>query len=168
MVSSRSCHYDRAVSAADRLRAIATGPGALWRLVVFFCVGVTLVAAAIRYPQAFMDAERIARDNAALDHFDRQIGGGNSVYPDQRLLVEADARIPNDADFDVEVGGRREGWTDLTVPYAETYARYLLLPRRPSDGAAWILCLGCDRAQLAGADAVWENEEGDALLRREP
>ena len=151
---------------ADRIKAIVTGPGALGRLVVCFCVGVALLALAVRYPQAFGDARGTTRANAALDYLDREIGAGNSIFPDQRLLVAADGWIPQGAAFDVEVGEHREGWTDLTAPYAETFARYYLLPRRPSDGAEWILCVGCDRGALGGANAVWENEDGDAILRR--
>ena len=48
----------------------------------------------VRYPQWFADANRTARANASLDLVDRAIGGGNSVVPDQGLLLEARGRIP--------------------------------------------------------------------------
>ena len=53
------------------------------RLVVVFCVAVTLVALVVRYPDAFRDANDTARENAALDLVDRDVGAGNSVFPDQ-------------------------------------------------------------------------------------
>ena len=40
---------------------------------MIFCVAVTLGAVAIRLPQAFLEANRTARDNAALDWVDRVI-----------------------------------------------------------------------------------------------
>ena len=64
------------------------------RLVVVFCVAVSLVALAVRYPDAFHDANDTARANAALDLVDRDVGAGNSVFPDQGLLVEARGLIP--------------------------------------------------------------------------
>ena len=69
------------------------------RLVVLFCAAVLLVALAVRYPDAFHDANETARANAALDQVDRAVGAGNSVFPDQALLVEARGLIPPDESF---------------------------------------------------------------------
>jgi hypothetical protein len=142
------------------------GPGGTGRLVVVFCVGVTLVALAWRYPQAFADANDTARANASLDFLDREVGGGNSVVPDQRFLIEAQGRIPEDGSFVVAVGEQQPGWTDLTAGFTETFAKYFLLPRRTSPDAPWILCLACDRAAFPGAEEVWSGEDGLAILRR--
>ncbi len=122
---------------------------------------------AVRFPQAFRDANETARANASLDLVDRELGGGNSVFPDQDLMIEARGRIPVDGAFRVAVGERQSGWSDLTAPFAETYARYYLLPRRADPDGSWILCLACDRAEFPAADAVWEGESGLSLLRAE-
>jgi hypothetical protein len=136
------------------------------RLVVAFCVGVILVALCVRYPDAFRDANRSARANAALDLVDREVGAGNSVFPDQRLLVEARGLIPPEEKFTVAAGDPRPGWTALTAGSAEPFLRYFLLPRRLDANARWIICVGCDRGAYEGTDTVWEGDEGLAILRR--
>jgi len=140
---------------ADRVRLVVM---AVWLVVA---LGVVVV----RFPDAFGDANRTARANAALDHLDREIGAGNSVVPDQSLLVEARGRIPPHGTFRVAVGERQDGWTDLTAPFAETYATYFLLPRRTEPDALWILCFACDRAEFPAASVVWEGDDGLSLLR---
>jgi hypothetical protein len=128
---------------------------------------VTLVALAWLYPQAFADANRQARANAALDYVDRELGGGNSVLPDQAIAIEARGRIPADDTFTVSVGEPQEGWSELATQDAiDTYMRYFLLPRRPSGSAPWILCFACDRAAHTDTEVEWEDEEGLAILRR--
>ena len=130
-------------------------------------MAVLLVALAVRYPDAFRDANEIARANASLDQVDRAVGAGNSVFPDQALLVEARGLIPSDEDFAVAVGPPRTDWTELTATGAELFLRSFLLPRRPDPDARWIVCVGCDRNDYPGADAVWEGEDGLSVLRRE-
>lgn len=138
------------------------------RLVVAFCIAVTLVALLVRYPDAFHDANETARANAALDLVDRELGAGNSVFPDQRVLVEARGLIPPGESFAVSVGPPRPGWTELTATSGELFLRYFLLPRRLDSAAEWIVCLACERSAYPGADAVWEGEDGLSILRREP
>ena len=137
-------------------------------MVVLFCVGVMLVALVWLYPQAFADANREARANAALDQVDRELGGGNSVLPSQAIAVEARGRIPEDETFTVAVGEPRASWSELAIPDTlENYMRYFLLPRRSFADAPWILCFACDRNAFPGATPVWEDaEEGLAILRR--
>ena len=72
---------------------------------------------AVRYPDAFRDANATARANASLDVVDRELGGGNSVLPDQGLMLEARGHIPVDGRFRVAVGERRPEWSDLTAPF---------------------------------------------------
>jgi len=103
-----------------------------------------------------------------VDLLDRKVGGGNSVIPDQDVLFEALGRIPADETFAVAVGEPQQGWTDLTATYAETFLRYFLLPRRVDPEARWIICFACDRQAIPGARAVWEGEDGIAILRRQP
>ena len=138
------------------------------RLAAIGCwLALALGIIVLRYPEAFHDANETARANAALDLVDRELGGGNSVLPDQAMILEARGRIPPDDGFQVAMGEPQPGWTDLTATFAETYARYFLLPRRAEPDGDWILCFACDRARFPAADAVWEGEEGLALLRAE-
>ena len=37
---------------------------------------------------------------------------------------------------------------------------------RTMRAARWIICVGCDRSAYAGVDAVWEGDDGFAILRR--
>jgi len=138
------------------------------RLVVAFCLAVTLVALAVRYPDAFRDAGDTARANARLDFVDRDVGAGNSVFGDQSLLVAARGLIPSGESFAVASGDPQPGWTALTALSAEPFLRSYLLPRRLDSNARWIVCLACDRNAYPGADAVWEGDDGLSILRREP
>jgi hypothetical protein len=134
--------------------------------VVGFCLTITVVALAVRYPDAFHDANQTARTNAALDLVDRDLGAGNSVFPDQSLLVEARGLIPPHESFAVAAGDPRPGWTELTAGSSEPFLRYFLLPRRLDPDARWIVCVGCDRSAYSGADSVWEGADGLSILRR--
>jgi hypothetical protein len=135
--------------------------------VVVFCAAVTVGALVVLWPEAFADANRAARANATLDYVDRQVGGGNSVLPDQAAVIEAQGRIPTEETFLVAVGGPQEGWSELSTPDAiATFMRSVLLPRRESADAPWILCFACDRGAYPGAEPVWEDEEGLSILRR--
>ena len=137
------------------------------RLVVVFCIAVCVVALVVRYLDVFRDANDTARKNAALDLVDRAVGAGNSVFPDQRLLVEARGLIPPGESFAVAVGDPQPGWTELTAGSAELFLRSYLLPRRLDPNGPWIVCLACDRDAYPGADAVWEGDNGLSILRRE-
>jgi hypothetical protein len=136
------------------------------RVVVAYWLLVVLVALVVRYPEAFRQANQSARANAALDLLDREAGGGNSVIPDQRLLFEARGLIPEDGTFAIALGEPQEGWTDLTAPFAETYLRYFLLPRRVASDSPWVLCFACDRSSYPGATFVWEGDDGLSILNR--
>lgn len=133
---------------------------------VAYWLVVVLVAVVVRYPETFRQANLSARENAALDQLDREVGGGNSVIPDQRLLFEARGWIPEDGTFAVAMGAPRQSWSDLTVPFAETYLRYFLLPRRSAPDAPWILCFACDRSGFPGATVAWAGQDGLSILRR--
>lgn len=152
----------------EALVRLLGAPGALGRLVVLFCVAVMLVALAWLYPHEFADANSTARANARLDYLDREIGGGNSVIPDQAIAIEARGHIPERDTFTVAVGEPREGWSELAIPDTlDTYMRYFLLPRRTNADAPWIVCFACDRSAFPDAKPVWEDEEhGLAILRR--
>ena len=142
-------------------------PDGIRRLIVIFCAVVTVAAVVVRLPDAIGDANRSARANASLDWIDRQLGGGNSVLPDQGVAIEARGRIPENETFDVDVGEGPEGWTELATPDAlETYMRYFLLPRRPGDDAPWVICFACDQSAHPGTKVVWQDDESISILRR--
>jgi len=164
----RAARYPRLIDEA--LERFFDAPGALGRIVVLFCVAVMVVAVVWLYPKAFAQANRTARANVQLDNVDRQLGGGNSVLPDQAIAIEARGRIPTHGTFAVAVGPRQPEWSVLADPGSlENYMRYFLLPRRINPSAPWILCFACDRSAFPGAQPVWEDSaEGLAILRRPP
>jgi len=137
------------------------------RLVVVFCVGVTVIALVVRYSDAFRDAQDTAKANAALDMVDRAVGAGSSVFPDQGVLVEAGGLIPPGGTFTVAVGEPQPGWTPLTAGSAELFLRSYLLPRRLDPNAEWIVCLACDPNAFPEANAIWEGDDGISILHRE-
>ena len=134
---------------------------------VVFCVAVTVGAVVVLWPEAFADVNQSAGANAALDYVDRQMGGGNSVLPDPAIVIEAQGRIHADETFLVAVGDPKENWSELSTADAiASFMRYVLLPRRESGDAPWILCFACDRGAYPGAHPVWVDEEGLSILRR--
>jgi hypothetical protein len=134
--------------------------------VIGYWLAVVVIALAFLYPDSLREANESARRNASLDLIDRQVGGGNSVIPDQGLLVEARGRIPVDETFTIALGEPQDGWTDLTAPFAESFARHFLLPRRVAPDAPWILCFACDPGAFPGAETVWVGDDGLSILRR--
>ena len=136
------------------------------RLVVVFCVAVTLVALAWLYPQAFADANRQARANAALDYVDRELGGGNSVLPDQSIAIEARGRIPRTTGSRSPSESRRRAGANS--PRRTRSTRTCSTFSFPAAGATapWVLCFACDRTRLRGCRGRWEDEGGLAILRR--
>lgn len=127
-----------------------------------------VAALAWLYPREFADANRTARANASLDYLDRELGGGNSVLPDQAIALEARGRIPAAGTFAVAVGAHQKSWSVLADPPSlENYMRFFLLPRRTAADAPWILCFACDRSAFADAEVVWQDApNGIAILRR--
>lgn len=106
----------------------------------------------------------IADTNGSANYDDREFAGGNSLVVDKRALYEARALIPPDGSYRLVPGPRVEGATDLTEPYIDQYARYFLMPRRPDPGAEWIICYGCDPAELERPTAVvWDNGAGISI-----
>ena len=82
------------------------------RLAAIGCwLALALGIVVLRYPEAFHDANETARANAALDLVDRELGGGNSVLPDQAMILEARGRIPPDDGFQVAMGEPQPGWS---------------------------------------------------------
>ena len=105
-----------------------------------------------------------ASRNASLSFADRQVAGGNSIIPDQQAAYQARLLIPRDSSYRVVVGSGLKEKTDLTERFALPWLTYFLLPRRPSDSATWVICMGCDTSTLGGGFAVrWQDEEGISI-----
>jgi hypothetical protein len=135
------------------------------RIGVVFCTLVVLGAAVIRYPAAIGEANDTVAHNAALDYADREIAGGNGVVADQTAMYEARSLIPPGGTYRVVTGIKQPTFSDLTLPYIDSYATYFLLPRRPSRGAPWVLCYGCDAARYPGGKVVWKDDEGISIIK---
>ena len=133
---------------------------------VVACVCTAVVFSFVYLVRAVDRLGEAADANAAANYDDREFAGGNSLVVDKRALYQARALIPEDGLYRVVAGPRVEGATELTEPYIDQYARYFLMPRRPSAEAEWILCYGCDPAALdRPAEVVWENGGGISILR---
>jgi hypothetical protein len=101
-----------------------------------------------------------------VNYDDREFGGGNSLVVDKRALYEARALIPPEGRYRVVPGPNVDGATELTEPYIDQFARSFLMPRRPSPDAEWILCYGCDPAQLeVPTEVVWDGGGGISIHR---
>ncbi|MDQ3671152.1 MAG: hypothetical protein M3364_01760 [Actinomycetota bacterium] len=136
-------------------------PRGIARLGVVLCTAAALVTGLVYFVKAVDRLGDTARTNAAQNFDDREFAGGNAVVVGNRALYEARALIPEDGTYRVVSGPGVEGATELTAPFIDHYARYFLMPRRPSADARWIICYGCDRAELGeGFEVLLEDEAG--------
>ncbi|MFL6029297.1 MAG: hypothetical protein ACJ74D_04625 [Gaiellaceae bacterium] len=122
-----------------------------------------LVVGAFYYARALRDLDGRADANSGLSFSDRLIAGGNSVIVDQEAATEARALIPLSASFRVVVGPRLRNATPLTSEHVESWFRYFLLPRRPARDARWIICYGCNTAELPRYSVRWRDDEGISI-----
>jgi hypothetical protein len=163
---------------ANRLSAATAGawlgrvdPRADWplgvvRLGVALCVGVALALGVVYFVHALDRLGDDAGANAAANFDDREFGGGNSLAVDKNALYEARALIRPEETYHVVAGPAVEGANELTEQHIGEYVRYFLMPRRPSPDARWILCYGCDLAQLGSElDVLWRNDAGISLVK---
>jgi hypothetical protein len=133
---------------------------------VVACVGIAVVLGLVYFVRAIDRLDETADANASANYDDREFAGGNSLVVDKRALYQARSLIPEDGTFRVVPGPGVNGATELTEPYIDQFARYFLMPRRPSPDAEWILCYGCDTAALEQpADVVWDNGAGISILK---
>ncbi len=136
-------------------------PHGIARLGVVLCTVVALGFGLVYFVKAVDRLGDTARTNAAQNYDDREFAGGNAVVVGNRALYEARALIPEDETYRVIPGSGVDGATELTAPFIDHYARYFLMPRRPSPEARWIICYGCDRSELGdGFDVLLEDEAG--------
>jgi hypothetical protein len=121
---------------------------------------------AFYFVKALSDFDNAATKNSTLSFDDRELAGGNSILVDQAVAYEARALIAPTATYRVRVGPNLRHATPLTETYVESWLRYFLMPRRPSFGARWIVCYGCDRTELgASYDVRWQDSNGISIGR---
>jgi hypothetical protein len=133
---------------------------------VVFLVALAAVVAVVRIPSVVTDLEEDAANNSALSYSDREIAGGNGVVVDQAAVYAARALIPEDEMYHVAVAPDYPHGTEVTVPAVESYYQYFLMPRRPADGASWIVCYGCDVAEVEpGAEVVWSGPSDISIVK---
>jgi hypothetical protein len=133
---------------------------------VVACVFVATGLGVVYLVHAVDELGEQASANAAANYDDREFGGGNSIVVDKRPLYEVRALVPRDGSYRIVPGPNVDGATELTETYIDQFARSFLMPRRPSPGAEWILCYGCDRAQLeVPAEVVWDGGGGILILK---
>lgn len=136
-------------------------PHGIARLGVVLCTAVALATGLVYFAKAVDTLGDTARTNAAQNFDDREFAGGNALVVANRPLYEARALIPENETYRVVTGPGVEGATELTASFIDHYARYFLMPRRPSPGALWIICYGCDLAGLGdGFEVLLEDEAG--------
>ena len=136
-------------------------PRGIARLGVVLCTAIALGVGLVYFVKAVDRLWDTARTNAAQNFDDREFAGGNAVVVANRPLYEARALIPEDETYRVIAGPGVDGATELTAPFIDQYARYFLMPRRPSPDARWIICYGCDRSELGdGFEVFLEDETG--------
>lgn len=137
----------------------------LSRTGVAACVAAAIAFGLFYFVRTVHRLGQDAETHAAENFDDREFAGGNSLVGDKRALYEARALIPEDGSYRLVPGPRVEGATDLTEQYIDQYARYFLMPRRPDPNAEWIICYGCDLAELERpATVVWDGGGGISIL----
>ena len=141
-------------------------PHGIARLGVVLCTATALVVGVVYFVKAVDRLGDTARTNAAQNFDDREFAGGNAVVVVNRPLYEARALIGEDETYRVVTGPDVAGATELTASFIEHYARYFLMPRRPSPDARWIICYGCDRSKLGGDFEVLLDDDAGIVVGR--
>jgi hypothetical protein len=144
---------------------VAWPQGAIRSGVVFLVV-VATIAVVVRLPTVVRQLEEDATRNSELSFSDREIAGGNGVVVDQAAVYAARALIPEDERYHVAVAPDYRHGTEVTVPAVESYYQYFLMPRRPADGASWVVCYGCDVTEVEPrAEVVWRGGNDISIVR---
>jgi hypothetical protein len=127
---------------------------------------VCAAVAAVYLVKGLARTDHTADQNSALSYADREIAGGNSILIDQEAAYEARALIPANQTYHVRVGPGLRNATSLTSTYVESWFTYFLMPRRPAGDARWIICYGCDHAELGPTfDERWHDDNGISIGR---
>lgn len=158
--------HDRRALVRGDFSSFLDWPHGIARLGVVLCTVVALGVGLVYFVKAVDRLGDTARTNADQNYDDREFAGGNAVVVGNRPLYEARALIPENETYRVLTGPGVDGATELTAPFIDQYARYFLMPRRPSPEARWIICYGCDRSELGdGFDVLLEDEAGILIGR---
>ena len=142
-------------------------PRGIARFGVLLCVVVALSFGTVYFVRAVDRLGDQARANAALNYDDREFAGGNAVVVVNSPLYEAQGLIPEDETYRVVTGPNVAGATELTEDFIDQFARYYLMPRRPSSDARWIICYGCDpEVDLGNSfEVLWQSGVGISVGR---
>jgi hypothetical protein len=125
---------------------------------------VTAVIAVVYWVKAVARLGDAAGANSRLSYADREIAGGNSVVVDQEAAYRARALIPRGSRYRVVTGSALVNATPLTYSFVTDWYRYFLMPLRPSAGARWVICYGCDRTRLGSRYVVrWHDDNGISI-----
>ena len=136
------------------------------RLGVAALVAIAALTVVVSYPFVLRDVGDEASKSESLSFSDREIAGGNGIVVDQTVVYAARALIPEDESYHVAVAPDYAGGTDLTRDHVASYFRYFLMPRRPAEGAAWIVCYGCDITEYGDrAEVLWRLDEDISIVR---
>ncbi len=135
-------------------------------------VGVVLTVAAssgvalLYFGKGLSRLDRTATADSGLSFSDREFAGGNGIILDQEAAYTAEQLIPRGASYRLATGSGLREPTSLTLPFAESWFRYFLMPRRPAADAAWIICYGCDVSKLGGKYSIrWQDDAGISIGR---
>ena len=139
------------------------------QLGVVALVATAVIAVLVSYPFVLRDIGDEASTSGSLSFSDREIAGGNGIVVDQAAVYAARALISEDESYHVAVAPDYAGGSDLTRDHVASYYRYFLMPRRPVQGAGWIVCYGCDVAEYGDdAEVLWTGDEGISIVRVRP
>ena len=131
---------------------------------VQLAVVLTLGVGLVYFEKAVSHLGDRAAQNSALSFADREIAGGNSIVINQEAAYEALALIPRSGTYRVITGDSLQNATSLTGAFVDGWFRYFLFPRRPSPGARWIICYGCDVSKLGSSYGIrWRDENGISI-----
>jgi hypothetical protein len=140
-------------------------PAGPLRIGVVFLVATAMIAALVTYPGLIRAQGDHATRNSAQSYIDREVAGGNGLVADQEAVYAARALIPADATYHVAIAPDYTGGDELTHDHVASYFRYFLLPRRPAEGAPWIVCYGCDLTEYGPAvEVLWRGDDDISIV----
>jgi len=133
---------------------------------VIYAVATSLVVLTVELPKAVGRLGDSARSNAALSFADRNVAGGNAVLADQQLAYQARLIIPPHASYWVVTGSKLTKQAALPVSSMPGFLHFFLMPRRPVDGASWIVCYGCETSRWGNRyEVLWQDDYGISVGR---
>lgn len=141
-------------------------PRTVARALAMATIAIAVVSLAFAVPRALDELDATADANSSLDWADREVAWGNGWTLSQEALYTARSLIPRDGAYQVSVGPADRFESPLTGPFVQDYLHSFLMPRRPVDRAAWIVCYACDAPP--GAQVVWDGGDIPVRILRRP